>query len=76
MVESNDKTFSEYVLAFKEKGASEIDHVYYFTGDSNGLENLSQEELIKKTQDSVLLWSKQSLIIPYVQIIDNISPTT
>lgn len=55
---SNSRTFSEYVLAYEEKGAGEIDHVYYFTGDYNGLENLSAEELTKETQGSVLLWSK------------------
>lgn len=58
VVESNSRTFSEYVLAYEEKGAGEIDHIYYFTGDQNGLESLSSEELTKETQDSVLLWSK------------------
>lgn len=58
VVASNSRTFSEYVLAYAEKGAVEIDHIYYFTGDYNGLENLSAEELAEETQGSVLLWSK------------------
>lgn len=58
VVASNSRTFSEYVLAYEEKGAGEIDNIYYFTGDYNGLENLSAEELTKETQGSVLLWSK------------------
>ena len=57
-IASDSKTFSEYVLAYKEKGAEEIDQIYYFTGDFNGLENLSAEELIKETRGSVQLWSK------------------
>lgn len=57
-IASDSKTFSEYVLAYKEKGAEEIDQIYYFTGDFNGLENLSAEELIKETIGSVQLWSK------------------
>lgn len=58
VVASNSRTFSEYVLAYEEKGAGEIDNIYYFTGEHNGLENLSAEELTKETQGSVLLWSK------------------
>ncbi len=58
MAASNSKTFSEYVLAYEEKGAGEIDNIYYFTGDYSGLENLSAGELTKETQGSVLLWSK------------------
>jgi hypothetical protein len=58
MVASNSRTFSEYVLAYEEKGAGEIDNVYYFIGDYKGLENLSAEELTKETQGSILLWSK------------------
>ncbi|MEA5022587.1 hypothetical protein SDC9_23727 [bioreactor metagenome] len=55
---SNSRTFYEYVLAYAEKGAGEIDHIDYFTGEYNGLENLSAEELTEETQGSVLLWSK------------------
>ncbi|WP_207636535.1 hypothetical protein [Desulfitobacterium hafniense] len=58
VVASNSRTFSEYVLAYAAKGAGEIDHIYYFTGEYNGLENLSAEELTEETQGSVLLWSK------------------
>lgn len=52
------KSYSVYVLAYEEKGAGEIDRVYYFTGDHQGLESLSPDELIQKTQGAVLLWSK------------------
>lgn len=47
---------SEYVLAPADKGADEIDAVYYYTGEYTGLENLNAEDLQKVIEESVLLW--------------------
>ena len=50
--------FSEYVLCYADKGAEQVDAVYYYGGDYAGIETLSQEELQKVKDASVLLWSK------------------
>ena len=50
--------YSEYVLCPSDRGADDIDAVYYFTGNADGIESLSSEELEKIIETSVLLWSK------------------
>lgn len=55
---TGDHVFSEYVLCPAGKGAGEIDAVYYFTGNYDGLESLDEEELQTVIDHSVLLWSR------------------
>lgn len=50
--------FSEYTLYFSDKGADQIDTVYYFTGDYTDIESMSSEELQDIIDASELLWSK------------------
>lgn len=56
---TNKDVFSEYMLCSSDKGADEIDCVYYYTGDYSGIEALSLDELQKVIDRSVLLWSKR-----------------
>ncbi len=55
---SNNNSFTEFTLAYADKGAEEIDKVYYYTGDFEGLEELNDEEITHALEGSVLLWSK------------------
>lgn len=55
---TSEQIYSEAVLAYEDKGAGQIDYVYYYTGDYSGIENLNAEELQGLLQNSVLLWSK------------------
>ncbi len=57
-ITTSEKVFSEYVLCPADKEAGNVDGVYYYTGDYNGIESLSGEELQKVMDASVLLWSK------------------
>ena len=50
--------FSEYTLSFSDKGADQIDAVYYFTGDYTDIESMSSEELRTVIDASVILWQK------------------
>ena len=57
---SSDKTCSKYTIAYREKGASEIDRVYY-SGDGNDLEyphngELNENEI--QTLGYTLVWSR------------------
>lgn len=54
---SND-VFSEYILCPSDKGAEQITHVFYYTGDYTNIESMSEDELQKIIDNSVLLWSK------------------
>ncbi len=54
----SSKVFSEYMLCPADKGADQIDAVYYFTGDYTDIENVSNEELQKVIDTSQLLWNK------------------
>lgn len=49
---------SEYTLCPRDRGAEQVDAVYYFTGDFTGLESMSREELQTVMDASALLWSK------------------
>lgn len=55
---TNREVFSEYVLCPADKGAEQIDSVYYYTGDYMGIETMSSDELQEVINASVLLWSK------------------
>lgn len=55
---THSEVFSEYLLCPAEKGAAEIDRVYYRTGDNTDLENLTAAELSEVIAGSVLLWSR------------------
>ncbi len=50
--------YSEFVICPEDKGADKIDAVYYFTGDTNNLDNLDSKELQQIIENSKLLWSK------------------
>ena len=57
---SSDKTCSKYTIAYREKGANEIDRVYY-SGDGKGLEYPHNGELNEndiQTLDYTLVWSR------------------
>ena len=58
-------TFSEFTVAYGSGSGYEgaciadiTDRVYYYTGDMQGLETLSPEELAEVIENSVLLWEK------------------
>ena len=55
---TNRQVFSEYVLCPADKGADQIDSVYYYTGNYTGIETMSNDELQEVIDTSVLLWSK------------------
>lgn len=57
-ITTNDEIFSEYVLCASDKGAEQIDGVFYYTGDYTDIESKSDDELQKIIDSSVLLWSK------------------
>lgn len=50
--------FSEYLLSPADKGADEIDAVYYYTGSYTGLETMRTEEMLQVLEDAVLLWNR------------------
>ncbi len=55
---TSDGVFSEYLLCSADKGADEIDAVYYYAGDYTGLESLPADQLQALAESSVLLWSR------------------
>lgn len=57
LVTSNG-VFSEYLLCPADKGADEIDAVYYYAGDYTGLESLPADQLQALAESAVLLWSR------------------
>lgn len=57
-ITTNSQVYSEYTLCSAEKGADQIDDVYYYTGDYTGIENMNSEELQTVIDESVLLWEK------------------
>lgn len=52
------EVFSEYTLCSSDKGADQIDAVYYFTGDYTDMETMTGEELQELIDTSKLLWNK------------------
>ena len=57
-ITTSRKVFSEYVLCSADKGAEQVDRVFYYTGDYTGIENMDIGELQEVIDGSVLLWSK------------------
>lgn len=57
-ITTNDEIFSEYILCASDRGAEQIDGVFYYTGDYTDIESKSEEELQEIIDSSVLLWSK------------------
>ncbi len=55
---TSDRVFSEYVLCAADKGAAQIDSVFYYTGDYTEIENISEDKLKNVIDNSTLLWSK------------------
>lgn len=55
---TNSEVFSEYTLCPSDKGADQIDAVYYFTGDYTDIESMDSKELQKVIDTSKLLWNK------------------
>ena len=55
---TNDDIFGEYVLCSADKGAENIDRVFYYTGDYTGIESMDIGDLQKIIDNSVLLWRK------------------
>ena len=55
---TGDEMFSEYILCPYDKNADEIDAVYYYTGEYEGIESMNNEELQGIVDDSMLLWKK------------------
>lgn len=55
---TSDNVFSEYVICPKDKGAEQIDFVYYYTGDYSNLDKLNDNELQSVLQNSKLLWER------------------
>ncbi len=56
---NGDGVYSEYLLCPADKGAGDIDRVYYYGGDYTGLESLPEAELEAVAQQSLLLWSRE-----------------
>lgn len=54
---TSDTVFSEYVLCPADKGATEIDSVFYYTGDYTGIETMKEDELQDIIDSSILLWN-------------------
>lgn len=57
-VVTSENVFSEYVLCPADKGAAQIDRVFYYIGDYSGIESLSESDLQKVIKNSVLLWER------------------
>lgn len=55
---TDKNVYSECVLCPSDRGADSVDAVYYFTGNADGIESLSSEEVEEIIENSVLLWSK------------------
>lgn len=55
---TGENVFSEYILCPADKKAEEIDAVFYYTGNTDGIEEMNQSELQNIKNNSILLWSK------------------
>lgn len=52
-------SYSEFTVAYSDKGADKVDAVYYYTGDFGELNDITPETLTAFTEKSVLLWERQ-----------------
>lgn len=55
---TSSKMFSEFTLCYADKGADQINAVYYYTGDYTNIESMSSEELQTIIDSSAELWQK------------------
>lgn len=55
---TNEEIYSELILCPEDKNADEIDEVYYFAVDYEGIESMNEIDLQKIIQNSKLLWKK------------------
>lgn len=55
---TSSKAFSEYTLCPADKGADNIDYVFYYTGDYANIDMMEYDELEQIITNSTLLWSK------------------
>lgn len=55
---TSSEVFSEYTLCSHDKNASQIDAVFYYTGEYDGIETMTGTELSEIFYNSILLWEK------------------
>lgn len=55
---TSSRAFSEYTLCPVDKGADNINYVFYYTGDYTGIDTMEYNELEQIIANSILLWSK------------------
>lgn len=55
---TSEKMYSEFVLVYADKGAESVDEIYFYAGDDEGLESMTEAELQKVIDESVLMWKK------------------
>ncbi len=55
---NGENVFSEFMLCEADKGADEINAVYYFTGDYSDLDSMDELEVENIILSSQLLWEK------------------
>ncbi len=55
---TKDDMFSVYTLCPQDKGAQDIDCVYYYTGDYTDIETMGESRLVQVIENSLLLWSR------------------
>lgn len=55
---TGDQAYCKYTLCPADKGADQIEKVYYYTGDCADLSRLNQTELAREMENAVLLWTK------------------
>lgn len=55
---TGDEVYSELMLCPENKNAQDIDRIYYYTGNYEGLESMNTKELQNIIKDSTLVWKK------------------
>lgn len=55
---TGDEVYSELMLCPENKNVQNIDKIYYYTGNYEGLESMSTKELQNIIKDSTLVWKK------------------
>lgn len=55
---TGDEVYSELMLCPENKNAQDIDRIYYYTGNYEGLESMNAKELQNIIKDSTLVWKK------------------
>lgn len=57
-VTTKEDMFSVYTLCPRDKGAQDIDCVYYYTGEYTDIETMGESRLGQVIENSLLLWSR------------------